>query len=329
MQQGPTPLSVDESHERTQIAFTVVMAGAAMVISAALPFVTYALLALAAINLYRNVKLWTEDANLANPPSVEALDPPSKMILAGFTIGLGIFFLQLNPLSQVIICTFGAGALAAFFVHECLYASQNALNAALRVACQQGELENVKTLLGKQACPYAKDERGNNAISLAKNHDNTAAILKAIEDETNNPPLTLKAVLSTFKEFVNDDVSQKWHQLWLAIKNCILANSRENRAVCYEAISQVFYAFGTPIQHFINNGAKYIKEQFNKPYEKPEIAILVPLAENIPSTVPVAPHSVRAQRSSTRQAQKQTKAQQKEPTLENEKAKKTQRPKRR
>ncbi len=283
MQQGSISLSPQESHDQTQIAFTVIMAASAMVLSAALPLMTYLLLALGAINLYRSMKLWTEDANLAQPPTVEALDPPSKMILGGAVGLLGIFIVQLNPLSQVIICTFFAGGLAAFFVHECIYTSQKALDAALRTAAEKGELENVNALLNKHASPFAKDKQGNNAFYYAQKNRH-ADVLRTLDEQALKKPLSLKGVLATVKEFVNDDVAQKWHHLYHSIKNCILINSREHRAQCYEALNALFYAHGAPLQTFINTGVLYIREQLNNAHPKVQPVVMINAAKGTPST---------------------------------------------
>lgn len=263
--QGPQALlSSQEQQERFQITFVAIVFCLCLVASAALPFITFALLGALTTALMLSLKHFKEAANLAYQPLNEPLDTPTKAIVMSVITVLGIFFLQLNPFSQVIIATaFGTG-LAAFFIHECVLASQDALNAALKSACQNAQSEEVKSLIERGACVFAKDEAGLNAF----NHATHQAIKETLQNAALRQVTTRQDVLTSCYDLMSDDIVQHWQHTYQKIKQCISSNTREHRAQFYEATSNLISAYDAPIRKVMTSFTQYLRDKLDAAFSR-------------------------------------------------------------
>ncbi|MBS0288730.1 MAG: ankyrin repeat domain-containing protein [Proteobacteria bacterium] len=259
---GRHPLTQRQKQEQIQIIFVATMAGLAMVLSAAFPLITYTLLSGASLALLISLKQWTERDDLSKEPKGLELDKPSQTFAGTIFALLAVFLLQMNPLSQIIICTAYSAALSAFFIHDCILNTQQLLDKALREACQKGELDKIKTLIARKASPFSQDGTGNNAFHLAVQNKLAHEIMIELQAGV-RPLLTIKDFLTTFKQLFNAQINQKWSEWLVEIKKCIKENTQENRASFYEASFNVISAYYAPLQTIINTGAQYLIEQLS------------------------------------------------------------------
>jgi len=254
-----------EKQKQTQIAFATAAGAISFIISAALPPLAYLLLSGASMSLLLYRQQWD---NITATHAPLDLDKTSLTLMGFGVLITGIFFMPLNPFTQMILSSLIGAGLGGYFANQCVQKSQTGLNDSLHAAVKISDVNEVNRLIKLGADLFASDAQGNCALHHSiQNHRNSPLVLRALQRKAQKIDHEFHSVLTHAKAlFTDKNIRQQWLTGWQKLKTCFNENNAKNRVALSQACNHIFEAYLPVLKKCLQKLTRYLRE--NAAYPK-------------------------------------------------------------
>lgn len=260
-----------QSHQsnifQVQLAIITSTGVSALILTAISPMLATCLISFLAIQLMLSQKNW-KNWSVPTEPQIEyPLDFSIKLVLAALTLLTAIFIVQLHVLSQMVLLTTSAVVYGAFLAYPCLQGSQIALDAALRSAVAEMDLDKAQTLLARGADPLAPDGNGNTAFHLAiQDNPDSLNMLKKLEQAPKAP--TPEEVWAEIKTLGDEEISSQWVSIAQSTKRWMSERTQPNFYIILQAFKNVWGLYKPRLFQSANRLIDFLRGEVRLPIDK-------------------------------------------------------------